>query len=101
MRAQIGDELRVLAVPECLNGADDCCGVDVVALGELAGRKEERVLGIFENRTEQLSAARIELFLRRCDASFQRSRALPDVAGGQASVGKPNSTWLSQVLSPK
>jgi len=101
MRAQVGDELSVLVVPEGLNGANDCCGVNVVAFGEFAGRKEESVFGVFENRPEQLSPARIEFSLRRGDALFQRSRALPEVAGGRASVRKPNFARLSQVSTPK
>ena len=59
VRAQIGDKFRILAVPEGLNGADDCRSVNVIALGELAGGKEERVLRSFENRSEQLSPTRI------------------------------------------
>jgi len=101
MRSQIRGELGVLVVPQGLDGADDGRSVNVVALGEFPGREEESVLGIFEDRPEQLPAARIEFSLRRCDALFQSSRALPEISGGLTAVRKTTCTRLSQVPTPK
>lgn len=69
--AEVGEELRELAVAESLNGANDGGGVHLIAFRELARGQVVGVLWIFQNHADQFAAAGVELGLGAGKTGFE------------------------------
>ena len=69
--AQVGEELRELAVSESLDGANDGGGVHLVAFREFARGQVIGVLWILQNHADQFAAAGVELGLGSGKTGFE------------------------------
>ena len=71
--SEVGREVRERAVPERLNRSHDRRRVDVVPLGQVAGREKIRLLRAVQDRLDQALAALVEQVLPLGEAGLERA----------------------------